>query len=167
MADYFLKKRYNSPERSNLILARGSIVFLVAGCLLMALSYSSGLVFLGELLFPPQFLILTYFRPAIFISTCGGGYMPALRSFMTSLVPRDDTALLFALVGVFDSIGSLAGAPLLSLSFSAGIKMGGIWIGLPFFCAAAIYGLSGISIWMLRPPSSKVQGAADEHEQDD
>ena len=71
---------------------------------------------------------------------------------MTSLVSKNEVALLFTLVGVFDSIGQLAGAPLLALSFKYGIKKGGLLFGLPFYCAAGIYIVSGISIWVLKPP---------------
>ena len=76
----------------------------------------------------------------VFIYTCGSGYIPALRSFLTSLVPRDEMALLFTMIGVFESVGALVGSPLLALAFSTGIRKGGVMTGLPFFCAAIIYG---------------------------
>jgi hypothetical protein len=74
---------------------------------------------------------------------------------MTTLVPANETALLFTLIGVFDSIGAMAGSPLLNLGLKKGLEMGGMAAGLPFFIGAMIYAISGISIWSLRPPPSK------------
>lgn len=93
--------------------------------------------------------------------------MPALRSFMASLVSREDTALLFTMIGVFDSIGALLGAPLLALSFSAGIEKGGLLLGLPFYCAAGVYALSGISIWSLTAPTDNHRKDTDSEEEDE
>jgi MFS-type transporter involved in bile tolerance (Atg22 family) len=104
----------------------------------------------------------------VFIYTCGSGYLPALRSYMTSLVPRDETALLFTMIGVFESVGALIGSPLLALAFSAGISKGGMLTGLPFFCAAVIYGVSGLSIWSLKVPGTSYQpliGEESEHDE--
>jgi hypothetical protein len=84
---------------------------------------------------------------------------------MTSLVSRDDTALLFTLIGVFDSVGAMFGAPILAWTFAAGIKTGGLALGLPFFCAAAIYALSGVSIWSLSPPAHNHREDSDSDEE--
>jgi hypothetical protein len=86
---------------------------------------------------------------------------------MTSLVPRDETALLFTMIGVFESIGALIGSPLLALAFSAGISKGGILTGLPFYCAAVIYGMSGLSIWWLKAPEASYRPLRDEDPESD
>ncbi|KAF2671368.1 MFS general substrate transporter [Microthyrium microscopicum] len=149
LADFLLRKRYATPELANLALSKISIFFLVAGCIALGLvQQASGAFF------------------AIIIYVAGVGYAPSLRSFMTSLVPRDDTALLFALIGVFDSFGSLAGAPILAWAFSTGINIGGIATGLPFFVAGLIFGLSGITIWLIRPPI-KLQDTVDGSEEEE
>jgi MFS-type transporter involved in bile tolerance (Atg22 family) len=103
----------------------------------------------------------------VFIYTCGSGYIPALRSFLTSLVPRDETALLFTMISVFESVGALVGSPLLALAFSTGISRGGILTGLPFFCAAIIYGASGLSIWSLKAPETTYRRLDDEEPERD
>jgi len=135
--DLHLKRKHKSPERANLIVSRGSIGFLIAGTVVIGLAAQSGVVFLG-----------------VFIYTCGSGYIPALRSFLTSLVPRDEIALLFTMISVFESVGALVGSPLLALAFSTGIHKGGVMTGLPFFCAAIIYAVSALSIWSLKPPET-------------
>jgi hypothetical protein len=120
--DMHLKRKHKSPERANLVVSKGSIAFLVAGTLVIGLAPQSGVVFLG-----------------VFIYTCGSGYLPALRSFMTSLVPREETAL----------------------------SKGGILTGLPFYCAAGIYGLSGLSIWWLKAPEVSYRPLGDEETESD
>jgi MFS family permease len=148
--DGYLKKKHKSPERANLVMSKGSIVFLIVGTLVIGLAAQSGVVFLGVLIY-----------------TCGSGFLPAMRSYMTSLVPRDEMALLFTMIGVFESIGALVGSPLLALAFSAGISKGGILTGLPFYCAAVIYGLSGLSIWWLRGPEATYEPLRDEETESD
>jgi hypothetical protein len=86
---------------------------------------------------------------AIVISTLGIGFSAALRSFLTSLVPSNEVALLYTLMTQFSSIGSLIGVPALALTFSTGINIGGFALGLPFFFAATMYALSGLSIWSI------------------
>lgn len=103
----------------------------------------------------------------MFIYTCGSGYIPALRSFLTSLVPSDEMALLFTMIGVFESVGALVGSPLLALAFSTGIRRGGIMTGLPFFCAAIIYGVSALSIWSLKPPEPSYRRLDEEEPESD
>lgn len=87
-----------------------------------------------------------------------------MKSFVTSLVPKEEVALLYMLISVFACIGEMVGTPLLTLSLSLGIKHGGWLIGLPFFIAAGLYALSALSIWSIRIPVKKED---DEGEQAD
>jgi hypothetical protein len=61
-------------------------------------------------------------------------------------------ALLYTTISLIDPIGGLAGGPLLAASFSAGLKIGGPFTGLPFLFAAGIYFLTGSGIWSLTAP---------------
>ena len=45
--DLHLKRKHKSPERANLVVSKGSIVFLIAGTLVIGLAAQSGVVFLG------------------------------------------------------------------------------------------------------------------------
>lgn len=70
-----------------------------------------------------------------------------MRSFLTSLVPGRHIALLYTTMALFEGTAVLAAAPLLGLTFSAGLELGGLAAGLPFFVAAAVYGLGAIGVW--------------------
>jgi MFS family permease len=80
----------------------------------------------------------------------GSGFGAAARSFLTSLVPKHETALLYTLFSVFAALGGLSGAPLLSYSFSFGIRLGGWLLGLPFFLAKLMYALCAVFVWSIR-----------------
>lgn len=69
----------------------------------------------------------------------GAGFASALRSFLSSLVPRNHLSMLFTAIAVFDGIAFLGSGPLLQLCLSTGIKLGGVAVGLPFFVAATLY----------------------------
>lgn len=88
------------------------------------------------------------------VYTLGAGFSSSMRSLLTSLVPRKDTAVLLTLLAMFDGAGSMAGAPMLALSLSAGIKVGGIFMGLPFLVAAMLYVFSAVCIWCIRLPGA-------------
>jgi MFS family permease len=82
----------------------------------------------------------------------GSGFGAAARSFLTSLVPRHETALLYTMFSLFASLGTLFGAPSLSYAFSFGIRVGGWLLGLPFFIAALLYLLCAGIVWSIRAP---------------
>ena len=80
----------------------------------------------------------------------GSGFGAAARSFLTSLVPKHETALLYTMFSLFASLGMLSGAPLLSYAFSFGIRLGGWMLGLPFFVATFMYVLCAGFVWSIR-----------------
>ncbi len=85
----------------------------------------------------------------------GSGFGAAARSFLTSLVPEDEIALLYTLFSLFAAIGGLSGAPLLSYSFSLAISLGGWLLGLPFFLATVMYALCAVFVWSIRTPQQR------------
>lgn len=81
------------------------------------------------------------------INVFGAGYASAMRSFLTSLVSRGNIALLYTTMALFEGTAVLGAAPLLGLTFSAGVELGGLAVGLPFFVSAGVYGLGAIGVW--------------------
>lgn len=81
------------------------------------------------------------------INVFGAGYASAMRSFLTSLVSERHIALLYTTMALFEGTAVLATAPLLGLTFSAGVELGGNAVGLPFFVSAGVYGLGAIGVW--------------------
>lgn len=66
----------------------------------------------------------------------GLGFGAAMQSFVTSLVSESNTAKLYSTISVAETVGSLVSHPLLAWSLAAGIRAGGVTIGLPFFICA-------------------------------
>lgn len=85
--------------------------------------------------------------------TAGSGFRQSLQSFLTGSVEPEEITLLYTSISILDSLGSLVAAPLLGSLLAAGIHIGGIALGLPFFAAAALYGVSAIGVWHVRMDS--------------
>ncbi|WZH49536.1 major facilitator superfamily domain-containing protein [Fusarium acuminatum] len=118
----WLLNRMKSSSAANLAMTQVSVLFLAAGALCMGLANSV-----------PVFII------AFFGYTLGNGFSSALRSLMTTIVHPDHLSLLFTAIAVFEGISAIGASPLLGLSFSVGLDIGGIAISLPFFIAAVLY----------------------------
>ncbi|KAI6750583.1 hypothetical protein HG530_014864 [Fusarium avenaceum] len=123
----WLLNRMKSSSATNLALAQVSVLFLAAGAFCMGLANSV-----------PVFII------AFFGYTLGNGFSSALRSLMTTIVHPDHLSLLFTAIAVFEGISTIGASPLLGLSFSVGLDIGGIAISLPFFIAAMLYTLAAM-----------------------
>jgi hypothetical protein len=102
------------------------------------------------------------------IFTFGVAFGPAVRSFLTALVPQNEVALLYTLISILTAIGSMIGNPTIAYMFSKGIEAGGAALGLPFFFGATFYGLSAICVWVI-PSSTRVghEGTSDALEAED
>ncbi|KAK2606486.1 hypothetical protein N8I77_005229 [Diaporthe amygdali] len=129
-ANRFLLARSWQASAASLELSRVSVLFLGSGCLGMAFA-------------PTAPLFITF----MIINVFGAGYASAMRSFLTSLVPERHIALLYTTMALFEGTAVLAAAPLLGLTFSAGVELGGNAVGLPFFVSAGVYGLGAIGVW--------------------
>jgi hypothetical protein len=116
-----------SPQRSDLILSRASLIALALGFFFIALA-------------PSVPLLVT----AMVINTFGFGLTLFLRSLLTSLVEAHHVARLNTFIAVFDTTGLMFGSPLLAYLFEKGIELGGLWLGLPFLVCAGVLALIGI-----------------------
>ncbi|KAL1898513.1 hypothetical protein Sste5346_003417 [Sporothrix stenoceras] len=138
-----------SETRKDLFLARASLSCLVVGNLLMATSKSLSALVLG-----------------LVLSTLAVGFGSVTRSLIThffleedKLTPKtvtingvfatteggkdDHTSRLYTLTGMVETAGSVLAGPLLAWTFSSGLALGGLWVGLPFYyvtclCVAAL-----------------------------
>lgn len=84
-------------------------------------------------------------------------------SYLTSIVPKHETALLYTMISIFTSLGAMTGAPLMALTFAAGIGRSGVPRGLPFFVGAALYFISGFGVWFLKTPQNATDGQRDKN----
>nr|RBQ90591.1 hypothetical protein FVER53263_09940 [Fusarium verticillioides] len=121
----WLIRRMKTSSAANLALARVSILLLAVGSLCMGLAAAV-----------PAFVI------AFLGYTLGNGFSSALRSLLTTMVHGDHLSLLFTAIAVFEGISTIGASPLLGLSFSVGLDIGGIAVSLPFFVASILYALA-------------------------
>jgi len=127
------------PTLSQLLLSKGGMVPLVKDWwIVRGSAVISALAFLVMGLAPtPPFFI----AGLVFSELAGAMYL-GVRSMLTELVDPTHTALLMTVSGVFMIMSELLAGPLLALFFRAGMGLGGMWLGLPFFVAAAMLGIS-------------------------
>ncbi|KAH7182147.1 major facilitator superfamily domain-containing protein [Fusarium sp. MPI-SDFR-AT-0072] len=123
----WLINRMKTSSAANLALTRVSILFLVVGSLCMGLATAV-----------PAFII------AFFGYTLGNGFSSALRSLLTTMVHPDHLSLLFTAIAVFEGISTIGASPLLGLSFSVGLDIGGMAVSMPFFVASVLYALAAV-----------------------
>ncbi|RSL82876.1 hypothetical protein BHE90_016666 [Fusarium euwallaceae] len=131
----WLINRMKTSAAANLALSRVSVIFLVAGSLCMGLAAAV-----------PAFII------GFFAYTLGNGFSSALRSLLTTMVHSDHLSLLFTAIAVFEGISTIGASPLLGLSFSVGLDIGGMAVSLPFFVASVLYALVAALLISGMPP---------------
>ncbi|KAE8354939.1 putative MFS transporter [Aspergillus coremiiformis] len=128
-----------SPATRDLYLARMSILVLTLGTLGISLA--------------PSMIILI---PSVFLQAAGSGLLFISRSLITGLVSQDETARLYTVIQVLQSIGSMTGNLSLTNLLPLGLAMGGGWIGLAWMVNTLLFSILGISLGMFRlPPVSE------------
>jgi len=120
-----------SSKRKDLFLARASIVVLLLGALLVACSGTVGLTIFG-----------------LIVWTLGAGTSSFTRSLITTLVDQQHVGRLYAAISILETLGALIAGPSMNALYSIGLKKGGSWIGLPFYCMAVIFLLTGVGVWL-------------------
>lgn len=80
----------------------------------------------------------------------GAGYSSSVRGLLTALTDAPHRSLVFSIMGTLDIIGTLIGGPLWPAIYHVGLRMGGLYIGLPFLVAAALFALVFASVEVTR-----------------
>ncbi|KAF7933703.1 uncharacterized protein EAE98_003412 [Botrytis deweyae] len=117
-------------SKKDLHLARASILILTLGSLLIALAPTLPLAILGMAVF-----------------TLGAGFISMMRSLITTLVDRQHKGQLYAAVAVVETTGRLIAGPGFAQLYIEGLRLKGIWVGLPFFGMSFICGLAVVAVW--------------------
>lgn len=114
--------RYLSPRRKDLHLVQGSVAFLIVGSTMM--SFAS---------YPVTFVA------GVSLFALGWGFFSALRSLATELVPSSQIGLLNMAIALSQNVGGMIAGPSLAAAFKAGLELGGVWVGLPYMIAVALF----------------------------
>ncbi|KAI1174738.1 major facilitator superfamily domain-containing protein [Nemania sp. FL0916] len=117
--------RFDDDKRRDLFLARGSyIVSLIATLILGSSGSLSGFVF------------------GLVILAHGVSAEGFLKSTATFYVTAEQRSRLYTMLGLAAIASNLWASPALAALFSLGMKLGGTWVGLPYF------GISGLCVLM-------------------
>ncbi|KAI0906277.1 major facilitator superfamily domain-containing protein [Ustulina deusta] len=138
--------RFDDDKRRDLFLARASYIASMTGTFVLGLSGSlSGFIF--------GLIILAF-------GVSSEGY---LKRIATLYVTAEQRTRLFTILGLSAIASDLWLSPSLAALFSLGMRLGGVWIGLPYF------GISGLcvlmfcaSLFLKLPSYSRVDEASDE-----
>jgi MFS family permease len=130
LSRYLTKCLHFSSTGKDLLLAQLSVVVLVIGSLLIAISPTIVLTIIGMVIF-----------------TLGNGTTALTRSLVTSLVDQEHVGRLYAAIGLVETLGSLTAGPTLAALYSLGLQLQGPWVGLPFFALAIVCFVGAIGIW--------------------
>lgn len=119
------------PHLKDQYLARVSSVCLALGALGVSLA--------------PSIIILI---PSLLLQAAGSGFVFIIRSMVTGLVQREQTARLYIAIQVLQSVGGVAGILSFTNIFAIGLKLSGLWIGLGFIVSAVLFVALVIIVWM-------------------
>ena len=128
-----LLSKYLRPAVKDLILGRASACLVIFGSLLAG-APRIGLVIFG-----------------LILQTSGAGLNAICRSIAMSYMGAQDKSKLNAMIGIFETFGSMFAGSTLAWLFSQGMKLRGIWFGLPYYGLAAFSGLCLAGLFFLGP----------------
>ncbi|KAK5305742.1 hypothetical protein LTR99_003286 [Exophiala xenobiotica] len=98
----------------------------------------------------------------IILFTLGTGFAPTARSLVTSLVEfhnvetTSDIGRLYALISLMEGIGALVAALGMSWALRFGLRLGQVWLGLPFGFAAILFALVAIITFSIKVRNARV-----------
>ncbi len=81
----------------------------------------------------------------IIIATLGDGLAPLSRSLIPAFIDAQHTSRLYTLVGLVEAVGTMYAGPGLAWFFTKGMKLKGVWLGLPYFWVASLCALVAIA----------------------
>ncbi|KAM0739785.1 hypothetical protein ACQRIT_004969 [Beauveria bassiana] len=120
--------RFFTKQRGLVQWQADKYVTLISG---VCLAVGSVLIFLSA---DPLGLVLGQTLIAL-----GFSFTVTARSFLTAMVEPRFMSLLYSGVTSVTYAGLIVGGPVFSTVFEWGLKLGGIWVGLPFLVAAVLF----------------------------
>lgn len=115
--------RKMAASSKDLLISRLSVAAFALGSLIAAVAPVVVLTALGIVVF-----------------ALGSGFAPAARSLATAFCQQTESGLLYSVLAITQSIGSLVAGPLLTLSFRWSLGFGVEWTGIPFLVISGLFG---------------------------
>ncbi|TDZ17882.1 Efflux pump ustT [Colletotrichum orbiculare MAFF 240422] len=138
--------RFPDDHQRDLVLARLSSVALVIGSLSMSASPTVG-AFVGGLA----------------ILALGTGWGSYTRSISTVFVDAAHRTRLYSIISVVETAGSTYAQPMLAGLFSLGMRLGGLWIGLPYLGVATSCSIAMALLFIVSLPPKDGKHATDDN----
>lgn len=129
------KLRPTNAHHRDLIFLRWSAFIVIIACLLLGLAPN-----------------LTTFISGLVIFALGSGCGSFIRTLLSLYVDPEHRARLFGIISMVEIIGSIYTRPMLAELFSLGMKLGGQWIGLPYYGVAVLFAMTTVLIAFVRVP---------------
>lgn len=95
---------------------------------------------------------LALFITGLVILALGTGCASLIRTLLSFYVDPEHRSRLFGIVGMIEIIGSIYARPMLAALFSLGMKLGGQWIGLPYYSVTVLFAAITVLFVFVRVP---------------
>ncbi|KID89282.1 major facilitator superfamily transporter [Metarhizium guizhouense ARSEF 977] len=127
-------KGFSAGEKDR-ILAQASAFSLTAGFLLLA-GTTMPIVISG-----------------LIVKTLGAGLPSLCRSLAAYHTSAQNTSKLQTVIGITETMGLLVAAPGLAWMFSIGMKLGGVWMGLPYVVTSGYLLVTAVALLFVKLPT--------------
>jgi hypothetical protein len=134
LATMALNKRNWAPIVRDIFISKSSAIFAVLGSFLMAVSFHPAMAGVG-----------------VGIMSLAAGFSPVVRSVASSLVSPEHIGTLYTSMGLMVTFGIILSGPLIAVSFNIGLRLGGLWSGLPYLIISVLFLFSLAAISHIRP----------------
>ncbi|KAH8690266.1 putative MFS transporter [Talaromyces proteolyticus] len=136
LASWYLQKKKGIDGRTkDLMLTKASVMCLFVGTLGMGLA--------------PHVSVVIIF---LIVQTMGAGFVYTTRAVVTTMLKREETARAYVMIEIIQAFGMIIASPTMTNFFNWGLKLGGVWTGLAWMVAAALFAVVGVIIWKVRLP---------------
>ncbi|OTB04419.1 hypothetical protein M426DRAFT_320782 [Hypoxylon sp. CI-4A] len=98
----------------------------------------------------------------LMLMALGSSFNSLTRSLMSLYVDPEHRSRLFSLVGMTEVIGSVYAQPLLAGLFALGMRLGGGWIGLPYYGLSVLIVITSTLLYFVKIPK-EVHGRSTEN----
>ncbi|KAM3491160.1 hypothetical protein MY3957_005566 [Beauveria namnaoensis] len=130
-------------------IVKGSVLCWTVGLALMAFAAQAAPFIVG-----------------ITILSLGSGYLTSLRSLANALVPQAQVGLVNGQIGLATGVGSLVAGPSMAAAFQRGMRLDGLWSGLPYIIAAVLFSAATALAWCIDVTSDSHQCATSSADED-
>ncbi|CAG9988309.1 unnamed protein product [Clonostachys byssicola] len=134
--------RISNERRRDLVLLRWSYGVSIIGTLILGFAPKLGTFILGLL-----------------VMALGSGANGLIKSLLSLYVDPELSSQLYTITGILEVCGSLYAQPLLAALFTIGMRLGGGYIGLPYFGVTALSVLLCVIVMFVRLPKSETGDA--------